>query len=227
MCFSYGATDRPQHWSTDWRYATHDFLLKKALLAVPNAVFLFKKIPDRSLFLLVLSMAPKSSEMKELGSELDFVFYQKCFGWIFLPLELRKRKAHHSRLALFGRLQLIFQWSKVLIRTARRAIFKDGQEEAGGGAKNVAEECNNNPLWRERPRGKEEGLKTLLRSAAWWWAPPDPHTHQNSNNMRVRYGCEVDSCTRNKVVFRKQRLKAPSSSVELVLVRHRMMIFNV
>ena len=41
-----------------------------------------------------------------------------------MSLELRKRKAHHSRLALFGRLQLIFQWSKVLIRTARRAFFK-------------------------------------------------------------------------------------------------------
>ena len=54
--------------------------LKKALLAVPDAVLFCKKIPDRTLFLLVLSMAPKSSEMKELGSELDFVFYEKCFG---------------------------------------------------------------------------------------------------------------------------------------------------
>ena len=68
-------------------------------------------------------MAPKSSEMKELGSELDFVFYEKCFGWIFLPLELRERKARHARLALFGRLQLIFQWSKVLIWHATDRYF--------------------------------------------------------------------------------------------------------
>ena len=48
--------------------------LKKELLAVLNAVIFLKILPDRTLFLLMLSMAPKSSEMKEVGSELDFVF---------------------------------------------------------------------------------------------------------------------------------------------------------
>ena len=67
-----------------------------------------------------------------------------------------------------------------------------GGLEPGGGVKNVTKECS------------------MMMSAT---SPT-----KTATPCAVRHGCQVDSCTGNKVVFRKQRLKAPSSSVELVLV---------
>ena len=48
--------------------------LKKALLAVPNLQFFFKKNYKIEDFLSLDSTALECSEMEELGSELDFVF---------------------------------------------------------------------------------------------------------------------------------------------------------